>query len=452
MFSRRSSASRACGSVSPSSRWIALICSRRKYSRCDLSSSSCTRPWICVCSSSTSSSFARWMLSFSSRSCASTVLSRSSASLVVEVQARRDVVREPPGVLDVHRHHVRVVGDARRQPRHFLEQRQHGPAQRLRLHRRVGHVIDGLDPHDCNRGSPPKRCSSTRSRRSPCTHTCVVPSGSRSARCYVAFRRDGIDVVEGDLAQRGVALRDDGHHAVLCGRMGRRRAPSCAARSRIGASSIGEENAAPGRGRSGSLERGIRPPPLTRARSCTPPPGRLPAWRALRAVRRRPPQRRAPYPDAPRQGLDRANATHAKSGSLTLVSARTPVPAPASVSRSPTILASIMAIRSPDGSDYPHPPLLSDPVRRRTIASPFRTPGTTCMTPSRASGDSHGDVVAAGHVHSGPRLTARRHHYLRRRRHQWRSGHSGGARRPANITFDAAATLHRGVPDPLYGK
>ena len=45
-FSRNSFASACCGSSSPSSRWIAFICSRKKYSRWPLSISDFTSDWM----------------------------------------------------------------------------------------------------------------------------------------------------------------------------------------------------------------------------------------------------------------------------------------------------------------------------------------------------------------------------------------------------------------------
>ena len=52
----------------PSSCWIALSCSRRKYSRCDLVICSLTRSWILVPSSRISSSFCRKRVAASRRS------------------------------------------------------------------------------------------------------------------------------------------------------------------------------------------------------------------------------------------------------------------------------------------------------------------------------------------------------------------------------------------------
>ena len=182
MRSRMSRASRACGSVSPSSRWIAFICSRRKYSRCDLSSSSCTRAWIL-----------RLQLQH-------VQLFRQVDAQLLQPVARVDRARAGP---PPRRH--RGSGTTRRSPRASPAARCSSPSRTRRpgcsapaappsrtararpgaappSARRVGGVLDRLDAHDGSSGSLLRRCSSTRRRRRPCTHTCVVPSGRRSAR------------------------------------------------------------------------------------------------------------------------------------------------------------------------------------------------------------------------------------------------------------------------------
>ena len=82
-FSRSSLISACCGSSSPSSRWIALSCSRRMYSRWVLSISDLTSDWIRPLSSRISTCRARnaW-----------TSLSRSMTSIVSSSSWRCSVV------------------------------------------------------------------------------------------------------------------------------------------------------------------------------------------------------------------------------------------------------------------------------------------------------------------------------------------------------------------------
>ena len=437
--------------VSPSSCWIAFICSRRKYSRCDLSISSCTRHWILLLQLQHVELFRQGMLSFSSRSRGS---SGSAGPRPRSSSRFRYARRSPPA--------TRLA----RRSSPSRTRRQAAPrscttfSNSASTARRSASVAPPA-PATSSTGSP-ARCSASRSwstehpQPAQALHpTWVVPSGSRSARVR-RLGREAKAVVNGDVGQRRVALGDDGDHAVPFvashGAQGQAVPPDLGRCQQY----WGRECRAAGRQKR-QLERGIGAAAVERGHvpvrvprdACRPgvpfgvcPP--VPAAAATRPLPRCPP---------PGPGPARTRPTPRPGNSQPQYRAPYRRMGRGELSWAPTIF----------GFDYgysitrsiiltPHPPLLSDPVRRRTIASPFRTPGTTCMTPSRASGDSHGDGVAAGHVHSGPRLTARRHHYLRRRRHQWRSGHSGGARRPANITFDAAATLHRGVPDPLYGR
>ena len=82
-FSRSSLISACCGSSSPSSRWIALSCSRRMYSRWVLSISDLTSLWIFPFSSRTSTCRARN---------AEQTLSRSTTSMISSSSWRCSVV------------------------------------------------------------------------------------------------------------------------------------------------------------------------------------------------------------------------------------------------------------------------------------------------------------------------------------------------------------------------
>ena len=82
IFSRSSSISLAWSSPSPSSRWMAFICSRRKYSRWFLPTSDCTCDWIFEPSSRTSSSLIRMRLRLAIRSRTSSVSSTSCLTAV----------------------------------------------------------------------------------------------------------------------------------------------------------------------------------------------------------------------------------------------------------------------------------------------------------------------------------------------------------------------------------
>ena len=91
-FSRSSSISLACSSPSPSSFWIAFICSRRKYSRWFLPTSDCTCDWILDPSSRTSSSLMSRRLSESIRARISSVSSTScltAVPIVVRLEAMK---------------------------------------------------------------------------------------------------------------------------------------------------------------------------------------------------------------------------------------------------------------------------------------------------------------------------------------------------------------------------
>ena len=82
-FSRSSLASATAGSSSPSSFWIAFICSRRMYSRWVLSISDLTSDWMRPLSSSTSICLARKADASRSRSAMSIVSSSSWRCSVV---------------------------------------------------------------------------------------------------------------------------------------------------------------------------------------------------------------------------------------------------------------------------------------------------------------------------------------------------------------------------------
>jgi hypothetical protein len=82
-FSRSSLVSACCGSSSPSSRWMAFICSRRMYSRWVLSISDLTSDWIRPLSSWTSIWWARNAEAIFSRSATSIVSSSSWRCSVV---------------------------------------------------------------------------------------------------------------------------------------------------------------------------------------------------------------------------------------------------------------------------------------------------------------------------------------------------------------------------------
>ena len=82
-FSRSSLISACCGSSSPSSRWMALSCSRRMYSRWVLSISDLTSDWILPFSSRISIWWARKLETSFSRSTTSIVSSSSWRCSVV---------------------------------------------------------------------------------------------------------------------------------------------------------------------------------------------------------------------------------------------------------------------------------------------------------------------------------------------------------------------------------
>ena len=92
ILARSSSISLACSSPSPSSFWIAFICSRRKYSRWFLPTSDCTCDWMRDPSSSTSSSLIRIRLSASIRARTSSV-DRISCFTGVPMVARLDAMK-----------------------------------------------------------------------------------------------------------------------------------------------------------------------------------------------------------------------------------------------------------------------------------------------------------------------------------------------------------------------
>ena len=92
IFARSSSISLACSSPSPSSFWIAFICSRRKYSRWFLPTSDCTCDWMRDPSSSTSSSLIRIRFSASMRARTSSV-DRISCFTGVPMVARLEAMK-----------------------------------------------------------------------------------------------------------------------------------------------------------------------------------------------------------------------------------------------------------------------------------------------------------------------------------------------------------------------
>ena len=92
ILARSSSISLACSSPSPSSFWIAFICSRRKYSRWFLPTSDCTCDWMREPSSSTSSSLIRIRFSASIRARTSSV-DRISCFTGVPMVARLEAMK-----------------------------------------------------------------------------------------------------------------------------------------------------------------------------------------------------------------------------------------------------------------------------------------------------------------------------------------------------------------------
>ena len=88
-------------SPSPSSFWIAFICSRRKYSRWFLPTSDCTCDWIFEPSSSTSSSLIRIRFRLSRRARMSSVSSTSclTAVLIVESDEAMKSASRPGSVM-----------------------------------------------------------------------------------------------------------------------------------------------------------------------------------------------------------------------------------------------------------------------------------------------------------------------------------------------------------------
>ena len=101
IFSRSSSISFVWSSPSPSSFWIAFICSRRKYSRWFLPTSDCTCDWIFDPSSRTSSSLIRIRFSVSMRARTSSVSSTScftGVAMVLRLDAMKSA-RRPGSVM-----------------------------------------------------------------------------------------------------------------------------------------------------------------------------------------------------------------------------------------------------------------------------------------------------------------------------------------------------------------
>ena len=101
IFSASSSFSFVWSSPSPSSFWIAFICSRRKYSRWFLPTSDCTCDWIFDPSSRTSSSLMRIRFRSSSRARMSSVSSTScfTAVLIVDRDDAMKSARRPGSVM-----------------------------------------------------------------------------------------------------------------------------------------------------------------------------------------------------------------------------------------------------------------------------------------------------------------------------------------------------------------
>ena len=109
--------------------------------------------------------------------------------------------------------HVGVFGDARREPRDLLEQRQHGAPQRLRRHASRRRCPRSARRARGSSGSVCARARRSRRRRQPCTQTCVVPSGRRSAR---SIERLGGDTGRG---RRGVISVREGSRWVTTATM-----------------------------------------------------------------------------------------------------------------------------------------------------------------------------------------------------------------------------------------
>ena len=146
--SRSSSISACDSSVSPSSCWIAFICWRRKYSRCDLSISLRTSLWIFEPSSRTSSSWARIPMSLrrrcstfdsSSRACLSSVLMR-----IVEATRKAS----GPGLFDVGGRHLELLGQVGHEGDDLRERAQQAGAQGVDLLALDGDVLDLGDVGD----------------------------------------------------------------------------------------------------------------------------------------------------------------------------------------------------------------------------------------------------------------------------------------------------------------
>ena len=134
IFSASSSISLVWSSPSPSSFWIAFICSRRKYSRWFLPTSDCTCDWIFDPSSSTSSSLIRIRFRLSMRAADVERLEHLLLHRRADRrQARRDEVGEPSRLGDVHRQRLQIVGEQRRQRDDLLEVGLDVPRERVDL-------------------------------------------------------------------------------------------------------------------------------------------------------------------------------------------------------------------------------------------------------------------------------------------------------------------------------
>ena len=170
----------ACSSPSPSSFWIAFICSRRKYSRWFLPTSDCTCDWIFEPSSSTSSSLIRIRLS--------DVHPRADVERVEHLllhrradgrEARGDEVGQLARIGDVRGERLQVVRQQRRQRHDLLEVALDVALQRVDLE-----VVLLAQLSSAATVTAPRRYGrvwtmrSRRMRASPWTISRRLPSGS----------------------------------------------------------------------------------------------------------------------------------------------------------------------------------------------------------------------------------------------------------------------------------
>ena len=145
IFSLYSSISAWISSYWPSSCWIALSCSRRKYSRWVLVIDSLTRFWILLPSSRISSSLRRNPAAFSMRSFGSSGLEDRLLLLHLEVQVERDEVGEPARLLDAHRGDEHFLRNGLAELGRLLEVGDQVAHERLGLDVDLGDLRDELD-------------------------------------------------------------------------------------------------------------------------------------------------------------------------------------------------------------------------------------------------------------------------------------------------------------------